>query len=132
MIRVTLQVLCSLLFLVASTTQANPVILDSEGIAPINFEHGTFANIQYSGLEYAAVAISAETVFISAENESQGLDLSVTFDSGLSSAVDPDLAAPFYLDRDGVAADVLPVPASFWLFGTALLGFVVLSRRTSV
>lgn len=33
-------------------------------------------------------------------------------------------------ERDNVAA--VPLPAAFWMFGSALIGFVTLSRRVSV
>ncbi|MCP4769097.1 MAG: PEP-CTERM sorting domain-containing protein [Gammaproteobacteria bacterium] len=33
---------------------------------------------------------------------------------------------------DNLTYSVVPVPAAVWLFGTALLGFIGLSRRTSV
>ena len=33
---------------------------------------------------------------------------------------------------DNLTYNVVPVPAAFWLFGTALLGFIGFSRRTSV
>ena len=31
-----------------------------------------------------------------------------------------------------VTPAVVPVPAAFWLFGTALIGFIGISRRTRV
>jgi hypothetical protein len=32
----------------------------------------------------------------------------------------------------GLGVSAIPVPASVWLFGTALLGFIGISRRTKV
>jgi hypothetical protein len=32
----------------------------------------------------------------------------------------------------GLGVSAVPVPASAWLFGTALLGFIGISRRTKV
>ena len=36
------------------------------------------------------------------------------------------------LDISAVPIGAVPVPAAVWLFGTALIGFVGMSRRTSV
>ena len=36
------------------------------------------------------------------------------------------------LIQDGIAAVPVPIPAAFWMFGTALIGFVAMSRRTKV
>jgi len=107
MIRITLQAFCIFLFLATSTTQASPVVLDFGDSDPINFEHDTILSSQYSESEFGGASISAE-------NESKGPDLAVSLDSRLNNTESPDLGA------------------SIWLFATALLGFVGLSRRTSV
>jgi hypothetical protein len=36
------------------------------------------------------------------------------------------------ISRDPGAVSAVPVPAAIWLFGSALIGFVGMSRRTSV
>ena len=36
----------------------------------------------------------------------------------------------FYMS--GMAVSAVPLPAAFWLFGSALLGFVTIGRRTSI
>lgn len=40
----------------------------------------------------------------------------------------------FHLSPDGFAESVseVPVPAAFWLFGSALIGFIGFSRRTNL
>jgi hypothetical protein len=107
MVKIALQTLCSLLFLVASTTQASPDILNFDVFDPIKFEHGTIVNTQHSGSEHGGVTLSAE-------NGSQRPDLALAFDSRPPNTEDSDFGA------------------SIWLFITALLGFVGFSRRTSL
>jgi hypothetical protein len=124
MIRITLQALCSLLFLLISTTQASPVIL-FEDVGPIDIEHGTFVNTQHSRPDHGGLIISAE-------NGSQGPYHAILSDSRLSNTGNHDLEEPFYLNRNDEVENAVPVPALLWLLGTALLGFIGLSRSRSV
>lgn len=61
-------------------------------------------------------------------------DLFTVGGDGIYDALNPDdkkmvnAVAPYSHD----AAYVVPVPAAFWLFGTALIGFIGISRRRSV
>ena len=64
-----------------STSFASAAVLDFEDFSGIDFVHGTVVNTQYSD------------VTISAENLSNGPDLAVVFDSGLSGTRDSDLEA---------------------------------------
>jgi hypothetical protein len=49
----------------------------------------------------------------------------------LSSLIKPvGLVAHLSPERGGIS--VVPVPAAFWLFGTALIGFIGMSRRTNL
>lgn len=51
----------------------------------------------------------------------------------LGQAADKQLVNAFApYSHDGGYTSVIPVPAAFWLFGTALIGFIGISRRTKV
>ena len=49
-----------------------------------------------------------------------------------ASSADDTPTARLNLDISAVPIGAVPVPAAVWLFGTALIGFVGMSRRTSV
>ncbi len=60
--------------------------------------------------------------------------------AGLDSSIDMRINDTNYGDNSGslnvrildASVSAVPVPAAFWLFGTALLGFVGISRRTQI
>jgi hypothetical protein len=45
---------------------------------------------------------------------------------------DSVIALRLHLSDEAIGISVVPVPAAFWLFGTALIGFIGMSRRTNL
>jgi hypothetical protein len=101
-----------LVFLLLAAPAAQAVTLDSEGRL---FEHGPIVNTPYRDVAIPAVNLGG------------GANLAVSFDGGHTGARDADLEDNFI-----GSLSVVPVPAAFWLFGAALIGFIGFSRRTTV
>ena len=56
-------------------------------------------------------------------------DGGITLQLAVICGADPNCVADFYIDNVSIVADVVPIPAAVWLFGSALLGMGGLSRK---
>ena len=89
-----------------------------EGLATCCVAPGTFTN--GSGNSGANGSLSLAVAMINSSS------LYLMFGDGFGDADFDDMVVRV----DAVSA--VPVPAAFWLFGTALIGFIGMSRRTKV
>ena len=85
------------------------------------------AGVDTSCLTFSALAAGSYLAGITTKENSPFADDWVT-PSDTSGAID----FLFGTTQLNLNVNPVPVPAAFWLFGTALLGFVGMSRRTSV
>ena len=58
--------------------------------------------------------------------------LVATFDDGPVAVSATNLLDSFTTEGKGEKPVAIPIPSAFWMFGTALLGFVAMSRRIKV
>jgi hypothetical protein len=88
-------------------------------LAPISAVYATSVHVTDASWDEGS-APYASTL----SNTIDGIDVTAT--AGGPGGTDPKLI------QDGIAAVPVPIPAAFWMFGTALIGFVAMSRRTKV
>ena len=81
-----------------------------------------FPNCDSSSCDAVGTSMSYEMLFADAAIGQSFIDWLIDSDNDLLFHMSPE--------RGGIA--VIPVPAAFWLFGTALIGFIGISRRTNL
>jgi len=102
----------------------------------INIDLVNFALAGAHTLQIGLNPISLTGWMWSSETEGQSIDATPTNnflgDPGTSTHPPDDLAFQIVDAAGNVAPLATPVPAAIWLFGTALIGFVGMSRRTNL
>ena len=102
-----------------SWTAIRTLIIGAILLAPVSAVHATSVHVTDATWDEGP-ALYASTL----SNTINGIDITAT--AGGPGGTDPKLI------QDSIAAVPVPIPAAFWMFGTALIGFVAMSRRTKV
>jgi len=92
--------------------------------ATVTIDGGTSASVNATGS--SGDGGYAKLNFLALVGAGQNIEFSASFLSGLRDDRDNDYALA------AITVSAIPIPAAAWLFGTALLGFIGFSRRTTI
>lgn len=128
---------------VSEDSDGNIIAGSSQEVQDVNSSTAKHSGTgSYTAVSNTAALGSVDGYFTNGGSDKDGFVLEGSFDLSLLGLFDEAEGGQIitYLtmscvnDEASVLADVspVPVPAAFWLFGSALLGFIGFSRRTSV
>jgi hypothetical protein len=114
-----------------TATVSNGQILPSFLTTGVNsFDYAAVSGITGSGFTKLFLGTDHNTVFGAYQQIGQGGIVLLTDITNIQSIGSSNGNGQFYLNVANVAAPV-PLPAAIWLFGSALVGFISISRRKS-